>query len=102
MLHKDSKPEDSIGSCRPLSIILCLGKPLAKTIADNLSNWTESNKKLTNNKIGSEKTRAQVTIYSNFLKQLNLFSIRGTKPQVTFLMSGKPSTKFGIMGFSLR
>ena len=52
-----------------------------------------------NNRMDLEKTEAQ--IYLNFLKRLNLVSARATQLQVLFLMSRKPSTRFGAMGFSL-
>ena len=48
-----------------------------------------------------EKT-ALMTIYLNFSKQLNLASVRATQPQESFLMLRKPSTKFGLISFSLR
>ena len=48
-----------------------------------------------------EKTGAQMTIYLNFLKQLNLVSVRATQLQEYFLMSKKPSTKYGMTVFSL-
>ena len=47
-----------------------------------------------------ENIGAQMTIYSNFSKQLKLASIRVTLPQESFLMLRKPSTKFGMIGFS--
>ena len=39
--------------------------------------------------------------YLNFLKQLNLASVRVTQLQEYFLKSRKPSTKHGMMAFSL-
>ena len=39
------KLEDLVGSYRPFSLTYCLGKLLEKAVADNLSNWAESNKK---------------------------------------------------------
>ena len=38
MLHKAGKPEDLVGSYRPLSLTSCLGKRLEKAVADNISN----------------------------------------------------------------
>ena len=45
MLHKVGKPEDLVGSYRPLSLTSCRGKLLEKAVADYLSNWAEVNKK---------------------------------------------------------
>ena len=45
MLDKAGKPEDLVGSYRSPSLTSCLGKPLEKAVADNISNWAESNKK---------------------------------------------------------
>ena len=45
MLHKAGKPEDLVGSYRPLSLISCLGKLLEKAVVDNPNNWAESTKK---------------------------------------------------------
>ena len=47
MLHKAGKPEDLVGSYRPLSLTSCLGKLLEKVVTDNLSNWAEAKKKYT-------------------------------------------------------
>ena len=99
MLHKASKPGNLVGSYRPLSLTSCLSKLLEKAVADNLSNCAEVKKNSTNNKMDCENIGAQ--IYLNFLKQLKLASIRVTLPQEPFLMLRKPSTKFGMMGFSL-
>ena len=44
MLHKAGKPEDLVGSYRPLSLASCLGKLLEKAVTDNPNNWAESNK----------------------------------------------------------
>ena len=46
MLHNTGSPEDLVGSYRPFSFTFCLGKHLEKAVANNLSNWAESNKKL--------------------------------------------------------
>ena len=48
-----------------------------------------------------EKTEAQMTIYLNFLKQLNLLPVSATQLEQFFLMSRKLSTKFGMTVFSL-
>ena len=102
MLHKAGKPEDLAGSYRPLSLFSCLGKLLEKAVADNLSNWAEANKKF-NKQNGFRKNRStkEEIIYLNFLKQLNLVSVRATQLQKYFVMSRKPSTKYGMMVFSL-
>ena len=101
MLHKAGKPEDLVGSYRPLSLTSCLGKLLQKAVADNLSNWAEAKKNSINNKMDLEKTEAQMIIYLNFLKQLNLVSIKTTQLQESFLISRKPSTKYDLIDFSL-
>ena len=99
MLHKAGKPEDLVGSYRPLSLTSCLGKLLEKAVADNLSNWESPTKSSINNKMILGKTGAQMIIYLNFLKQLNLVSVKATQLQESSLMSKKPSTKYGLMGF---
>ena len=99
MLHKAGKPEDLVGSYRPLSLTSCLGKLLEKALTDNLSNWAESNKKFNKQQMILGKTGAQMIIYLNFLKQLNLVSVKATQRQESSLMSKKPSTKYGLMGF---
>ena len=48
-----------------------------------------------------EKTGAQMAIYLNFSKQLNLVSVRAIQLQESFLMPRKSSAKFGMIGFSL-
>ena len=58
MLHKAGKPEDLVGSYRPLSLISCLGKLLKKAVADNLSNWAEGNKKFNKQQNGFRKNRS--------------------------------------------
>ena len=101
MLHKAGKPEDLVGSYRPLSLTSCLGKLLEKAVADNLSNWAESNKKFNKQEMVLGKTGAQMIIYLNFLKQLNLVSVKATQLQESALMLRKPSTKDGLMSFSI-
>ena len=100
MLDKAGKREESARSYRSLTLTSCLGKPLEKAIADNLGNWAEAAKSLINNKMVSEKIGAQMIIYLNFLKLLNLVSVRVIQLQEYFLMSRKPSTKYGMMNFS--
>ena len=58
MLHKAGKPEDLVGSYRPLSLTSCLGKLLEKAVADNLSNWAEANKNFNKQQNGSRKNRS--------------------------------------------
>ena len=58
MLHKAGKPEDLVGSYRPLSLTSCLGKLLEKAVADNISNWAESNKKFNKQQNGFRKNRS--------------------------------------------
>ena len=58
MLHKAGKPEDLVGSYRPLSLGSCLGKLLEKAVADNLSNWAEVNKKFNKQQNGFRKHRS--------------------------------------------
>ena len=48
-----------------------------------------------------EKTGTEMTTYLNFSKQLNLVSVWAIQLQESFLILRKPSTKFGMMGFSL-
>ena len=58
MLHKAGKPEDLAGSYRPLSLTSCLGKLLEKAVADNVSNWTEANKKFNKQQSRFRKNRS--------------------------------------------
>ena len=58
MLHKAGKPEELVGSYRPLSLTSCLGKLLEKAVADNISNWAESNKKFNKQQNGFRKNRS--------------------------------------------
>ena len=58
MLHKAGKAEDLAESYRPLSLSSCLGKLLEKTVADNLSNWAEANKKFNKQQNGFRKNRS--------------------------------------------
>ena len=58
MLHKAGKPEDLVASYRPLSLTSCLGKLLEKAVADNLSNWAESNKKFNKQQNRFRKNRS--------------------------------------------
>ena len=67
MLHKAGKPEDLVGSYRPLSLTSCLGKLLEKTVANNLSNCAEANKKFNKQQNGFRKNRST-----------NLFKLFGT------------------------
>ena len=101
ILHKACKPEDLTGSYRPLSLTSFLGKLLDKAVAETLAIGQKLTKNLINNKTVSEKIGAQTIIYLNLLKQLNLFSVRVTQRQEYFLMSRKPSTKYGMMAFFL-
>ena len=48
-----------------------------------------------------EKIGTEMTTYLNISKQLNLVSVRAIQLQESFLKLRKPSTKFGMMGFSL-
>ena len=101
MLHKAGKPEDLGGSYSLHSLTSCLSKLLEKAVADYLSNWAEANKKFNKQQNGIEKTGAQRIIYLNFLKQLNMVSVRATQLQEYFLMSRKPLTKYGMTVISL-
>ena len=58
MLHKAGKPEDLAGSYRPLSLTSCLCKLLEKAVADNISNWAESNKKFNKQQNGFRKNKS--------------------------------------------
>ena len=58
MLHKAGKPEDLVGSYRPLSFTPCLGKLLEKVVADNLNNWREANKKYNKQQNSFRKNRS--------------------------------------------
>ena len=44
MVHKAGKPEDLVGSYRPLSLTSCLSKLHEKAVADNFSNWAAAKK----------------------------------------------------------
>ena len=57
MLHKAGEPKDLVGSYRHLGLTSCLGKLLEKAVADNLSNWAESNNKFKRQRNGFRKTR---------------------------------------------
>ena len=59
MLHKAGKPEDLAGSYRPLSLTSCLSKRLEKAVADNLSNWEETNKKFNKQQNGFRENRSR-------------------------------------------
>ena len=58
MLHIAGKPEDLVGSYRPLSLTSCLGKLLEKAVADNISNWAEPNKNFDTQQNGFRKNRS--------------------------------------------
>ena len=58
MLRKASKPEDLVGSYRPLSLTSCFGKLLEKAVTDNISNWSETNKKFNKQQNGFRKNRS--------------------------------------------
>ena len=58
MLHKTGKPEDLAGRYKLLSLTACLGKPLEKAIADNLSNWADAQKKFSKQQNGFRKNRS--------------------------------------------
>ena len=58
MLHKAGKPEDLVGSYRPFSLTSCLSKLFEKAAADNISNWTEANKKFNKQQNGFRKNRS--------------------------------------------
>ena len=55
MLHKTGKPEDLVGSHRPLSLTSCQSKLLEKAVADSLRNWAKSNKKFNKQQNGFRK-----------------------------------------------
>ena len=65
MLHKSGKPEDLVRSYRLLSLTSCLSKILQKAVADNISHWTEANKKFIKQQNGSSENRST---NDNFLK----------------------------------
>ena len=56
--YKAGKPEDVVGSYRPLSLTSYLGKFLEKAVADTLSNWAEANKKFNKQQNGFRKSRS--------------------------------------------
>ena len=56
-LHKAGKPEDLVGSYRPPGLTSSLSKLLEKAVADNLSNWAETNKKFNKQQNGFRKNR---------------------------------------------
>ena len=57
MLHIAGKPEDLVGSYRPLSLTSCLGELLEKAVADDLSKGADANKKFNKQKNGFRKNR---------------------------------------------
>ena len=70
MLHNAGKPEDSVGSYRPLSLTSCLVKLVEKAVEDNLSNWAEATKEIDKQqkclKKQTKKTGALMTIIQIF------------------------------------
>ena len=48
MLHKAVKPEELVGSYKPLSLTSHLGKLLEKAVPDNLSDWANNRMDLGN------------------------------------------------------
>ena len=101
MFHKAGKPEDLAGSYSPLTFTSCLGKLLKKAVADNLSNWAEANKKFNKQQNGFRKNRSSNDNLFKPFETIKLVSVRATQLQEYFLMSRKPSTKYGMMAFSL-
>ena len=57
MLPKTGQPEDLVGCYRPLSLTSCLVKLLEKAVADDLSNWVETNKKFNKQQNGFRKNK---------------------------------------------
>lgn len=103
MLHKARKPKYLIGSYKPVSLTYLLalvGKRFEKAAADNPSK-EKNQANLMGKNIASEKTGAQMITYSSYLKQLQMVFTTFIPPQVSFLLSRKTSTKFGLMSFSL-
>ena len=69
MLHNASKPEDSVGSYRPLSLTSCLVKLVEKAVEDNLSNWAEATKKIDKQqKCLKKKTKKNRSTNDNLFK----------------------------------
>ena len=58
MLHIAGKPEDLVGSNRPLSLTSCLHELLEKAVADDLSKGAEANKKFNKQQNGFRKNRS--------------------------------------------
>ena len=82
MLHKAGKPEDLVGSYRPLSLTSCVGKLLEKAVADNISNWAEANKKSDKRQNGFRKNRSTND---------NLFKLQGPS-----ICKGHPTTGISL------
>ena len=85
MLHKAVKPEDLVRSYRPLSLTSCLGKLLEKAVADNLSNWAESNKKFNKQQNGFRKNRSTNDNLFKLLETVKLGFCKGHTTTGIFL-----------------
>ena len=90
MLHKAGKPKDLVGSYRPFSLSSYLSKLLEKAVGDNLSKFSRKRNDFRKNGDTNDKC----------LKQLTMVFTKVLQPQVSFLILGKPSNKFGLISFS--
>ena len=85
MLHKAGKPEDLVGSYRPLSLTSCLGKLLEKAVADNISNWVGANKKFSKQQNGFRKNRSTNDNLFKFFETIKLGFCKGHSTTGRFL-----------------
>ena len=85
MLHKAGKPENLVGSYRPLSLTSCLGKLLEKAVADNISNWAEANKKFNKQQNGFRKNRSTNDNLFKLFETIKLGFCKGHPTTGTFL-----------------
>ena len=79
------KPEDLAGSYRPLSRTSCFGKLLKEAVADNLSNWTEANKKFSKQQNDFRKSRGTTDNLFKLFETIKLGFCEGLPTTEIFL-----------------
>ena len=97
-LHKAGKPVDLVRRYRPLSLISSLGKPLEKAVADNLSNWTKSNKKFNKQQNGFRKNSSTNDNLLNLIKANKVGFYKGHLSSGIFLDVKKAFEQFWYDG----